>query len=308
MTIAVSGGAGFIGSRLVAALAATGHDVVSIDIAEDHEERVRLARSRHDAIGQGDVEIRHADVTDLLDVGQAIGGCDVLVHLAGPVVETVRKQPYQSLELQVRGTLNAFEAARQHSLEKVVLASSFYVYSGVPADHVVNEVTPLDPLAMEPFGTVKMMAERIAKQYGDAYGLRWSALRFGSAYGFGRCSNVVQTIIEFGMRNEPFQVWGKGERRNQYTFVEDIVAGIALAIEKGDGEVFNLISPEVTTTGELAATFRAEHGFEVMFDTDRADPPSMAYMASQKAERMLGWHARPLSEGIARTVKEAKEV
>ncbi len=285
--VAVTGGSGFIGARLCRRLRADGHAVRCLDIKDG---------------GNPDfapVNVLHAPIPTA-----ALAGAAVVIHLAGPVVDHVRRQPYSTIDLQVRGTLNVLDACRRASAA-VILASSFYVYSGIPEDAVVNECTALDLLAVDPFGAAKLMAERAVMLHGDAYGLPWSTLRFGSAYGRGQCSNIVQSFLQAGEAGESFPIWGRGRRRNQYTYVEDIVDGIVRALDARG--VYNLISPEATSTAELAALFAELYGFEAVFDEDRADPPSMPYMVSRRAEEELGWRPRPLREGIVATYEERSD-
>jgi nucleoside-diphosphate-sugar epimerase len=123
-------------------------------------------------------------------------------------------------------------------------------------------------------------------------------------YGWGRCSNVVQSIIEAGQASTPFEVWGKGVRRNQYTLIDDIVDGLVLAMDEWPDQVVNLISPEVTTVGELAELLERNYGFETRFDTERNDPPSMCYMASYRALD-AGWEPTPLEQGVKIVVQRA---
>jgi len=219
----------------------------------------------------------------------------------------VKRDPYGSIDLQVRGTMNVCEAVGVQSVRKLVYGSSFYVYSGMPEGSIVNESTPLAVLDADPFGAAKLMGELVVKAWAKRLGFAWASLRFGSVYGWGeRASNAVKSMIEAGLNGEVFEVWGKGVRRQQYTLIDDVVNGIILSLRpEADGEVWNLISPESTTVGELADALR-RYGFETRFDTERSDPASMCYMSSQRAERVLGWSPTPLFMGLERVVDEAK--
>jgi nucleoside-diphosphate-sugar epimerase len=293
--VAVTGGNGFIGSRLVKALVREGFRTKSLDVIAPRDD-APLEQAQH----------AHVSVLDLPMLTTALAGVDTVVHLAGPVVGTVRKKPHESMQLQLAGMLNVGEAAREAGVKRLVIASSFYVYNGLPAEMVVNELTPLNVHEMEPFGAAKLMSERIAQQFADAYGMEWTALRFGSVYGAGeRASNVVADILNAGARSEPFSIWGKGLRRNQYTHVDDIVAGVIKAIDAPSGAgAVNLICDEVTTTGQLGWLMKELFGIDVLFDEDRPDPPSTPYMASYKAQEIFGWMARPLAVGLRETHKE----
>lgn len=291
MNIVVTGGAGFIGSRLVKRLSEMGHDVVSWD----------LQASRPRDNGRN----RILDVRDLNEVKSGLAGVDAIYHLAGPVVEFSRKNPYESWMLQQAGTLAVLEACRTSQVGKVLLASSFYVYDGIDEKMIVNEETPLDIFRMELYGVEKLMAEGLVKAYATKYGIEHVILRYGSAYGSGNCTSVLKTFLEMGFRSEPIEIWGRGQRRNQYTYVDDIVEGCVLALDE-KFETFNLISPEETTTGELADLLKEMHGFDVVFNEVQKEGLSMPYMSSRKASERLDWMPINLREGIARTVQDMK--
>jgi len=157
-------------------------------------------------------------------------------------------------------------------------------------------------LSMELFGATKTFGETLLKEYRKKYGLNYVILRYGSAYGLGNCSNVVKTFLEAGWNKQTLEVWGQGKRRNQYTYVDDLAEGSALAIDKVD-EVYNLISPEETTIRELAELLKAKYGFEVIYHTERPEGASMPYMSSRKAIKDLGWKPITLEEGIGRMVQ-----
>ncbi len=282
MKIAVTGGAGFIGGAVVVRLKDLGHQVVVLDLRES---------------SNNGAESRVVNVLDLEQVKEGVKGADRVFHLAGPVLEFCRRNPYEASVLQTAGTLNVLEATRLEKVPKVILASSFYVYDGLPESMIANESSPLDITRMELFGAVKFASEKLVETFAAKYGLEYVIYRFGSAYGWGNCSNVVKTFMEAGWRGETIEVWGKGLRRNQYTYFEDIAAGCVLGMERRN-EIYNLISPEETTTGELAQLVRAKFGFDVVFKETQSEGASMAYMSPRKGMQQLGWVPTPLAEGI----------
>lgn len=287
MNVMVVGGAGFIGSHVVRNLEDEGHDVTVFDVKEPE---VKPSR----------VEI--GNVENLNRLQEATEGHDLVYHLAGPVRNAFRRDPYSAAKLEQQGTLNVLEACRHTSVEKVLYASSFYVYDGIPEDRIVNEATVLDVMRMELFGAAKYGSERLVRAYEEKHNLDWVIFRFGSAYGWGDCTNVIKTFMEMGAKGETIDVWGPGERRNQYTYVEDIADGCVRALDRSK-EVFNLISPEETTTGELAGILRGRFDFEIIFDETKEEGPSMAHMSSRKAQEILGWEPTPVERGIERVAQ-----
>jgi UDP-glucose 4-epimerase len=292
MRIAVTGGAGFIGSKLCDALSVDGHEVTCVDLRP--HERIRTSWC--------------VDVTDKARVAEIfkIGRFEAVYHLAGPVAGTVRKDPAGSGLVQLAGTLNVMDACREAEVGRLLLASSFYVYDCFGLDDVVNENTVLNVERMDLFGASKFMSERVVREYHDRYKIEYVIFRFGSAYGAGNSSNVIGDFIKIGQRGEKIVVWGSGERLNQYTHIHDIVAGCVRALSAENGEIFNLISPEETSTAELAEALKVEFGFDVQFDRDKPEGPSMPYMSSRKAVRRLDWSPRSLVNGLKMTWDELR--
>jgi UDP-glucose 4-epimerase len=291
MKVAVTGGAGFIGGALVAGLVRCGHQAVVLDVRET---------------AQRGVQSRVTDVLDFEQVKESLEGVDVVFHLAGPVLEFCRRNPHQASTLQMAGTLNVLEACRLQRIRKIVLASSFYVYDGLPETMIVNESSPLDITRMELFGAIKFTAEKFVQTFAAKYGLEYVIFRFGSAYGWGNCSNVVKTFLERGWRGETIEVWGKGFRRNQYTYFEDIAWGCVLGMDRKN-EIYNLISPEETSTAEVARFLCTKFGFDVVFDEVQKEGPSLAYMSPRKAMQQLAWRPLALAEGIEKMARGAQE-
>jgi UDP-glucose 4-epimerase len=249
-------------------------------------------------------ESRVVNVLDLEQVKEGVKGADIVFHLAGPVLEFCRRNPYEASILQTAGTLNVLEACRLEKVPKVILASSFYVYDGLPESMIVNESSPLDITRMELFGAVKFASEKLVETFAAKYGLEYVIYRFGSAYGWGNCSNVVKTFMEAGWRGETIEVWGKGLRRNQYTYFDDIAAGCVLGMERRN-EIYNLISPEETSTAELARLVGGKFGFDVVFNEVQKEGPSLACMSPRKGMQQLRWVPTPLAEGIDRMARGA---
>lgn len=292
MRVAVTGGSGFIGRRLVRKLLEEGYEVVAVDVNETEN---------------SNVEVRLADVTDLGESRSALKDVEAVYHLAGYLVEPMRIKPYEGTVLNINGTLNVLQACRMNHIKTILFASSFYVYDGINEKMIVNEETPLDVLKMELFGATKLVGEMLVKEYSQKYGLSYVIFRFGSAYGAGNCSCVVRTFIDSGFKEEPIEIWGEGNRTNQYTYVDDIIEGCILGISQTN-EIYNLVSPETTTTGQLAELLKKKYAFDVAYNKLKKEGPSMPYISSKKAIDKLGWSAKSLQEGIERTILEMRSL
>lgn len=291
MKIAVTGGSGFIGSRLVPALLKNDFEVKVLDI--------RKPKTHSDSL-----RYQHVNVTDLESTTNALKDIQVVYHLAGPVLQQVRKEPYRSTVLQLLGTANVLEACVTNHVQKIIFASSFYVYDGIDSRAVVNEETDLKIFGMELFGSLKLTGERLVKEYNRKHHLEYVILRIGSVYGWGDCTNAVKEFIEIGLRNEPLEVWGEGERKNQYTYVNDVVEGSVSALQQ-QNEVFNLIAPESISVRGVAELLKSRYGFRVTYNRDMREGQSMAYMISRKAGLLLKWKPTAFEKGLELTYREA---
>ncbi len=291
MKIAVTGGAGFIGKQLSKKLADRANDVTVVDIA---------ASSRPEM-----VTAKRVDITNLEETKRALGHSETVYHLAGGVLDNVRKLPYQGTELNVTGTLNVLEACRVNDVKKIIFASTFYVYDGIDPTALVDENTSLNGNGMELFGASKLIGENLVRTYAQKYGIQFVVLRFGSAYGAGNCTNIIKTFLESGIQGKPAVVWGRGHRWNQYTYVGDIADGCVLSLAEKN-EIFNLISPEQTSIRELADIVKQTMNLEVAYDFSKKEGSSMPYMSSEKARIKLKWRPLTVEEGIQRTIDEMR--
>lgn len=294
MHVMVTGGSGFIGSPLVKELLRVGYEVSVLDIVPPRVPGVTFHRESVLDAGRMAAVIR--------DVG-------AVVHLAGYVRDEFRRNPYISTTLQVEGTCNVLEACRLNGVPRIVLASSFYLFYGLPEDQVVDEDTPPDPLRMDLFGAAKLMAEQLCREYTRKYALPHTILRLGSAYGAGG-SNAISVFMEAGLQGREIEVWGSGRRRNQYTYVGDLATGIVASLDNCNDDsshTFNLTSPEVTTTGKLAEYLRRDMDFVVRFNPNRPEEANFPFVNSEKAIEKLNWRPTGLSEGLRQTMCEMRE-
>jgi UDP-glucose 4-epimerase len=289
MRIIVTGGSGFIGSRLVAELCSGGHAIRVVD---------------PEPCTVPGVAWYPESVLDAAGMRRVIRSADVVVHLAGPVRDGMRRAPYQAGTLQVQGTLNVLEACRSNGVPHLLFASSFYVYHGLPDTPGVDETAAVDTRRMELFGAAKLLCEGLCREYTRQYDLQHTILRLGSAYGPGG-SNVVRAFVEAGLQGRVLEVWGRGERRNQYTYVGDLARGIAAALHYPN-ETFNLIAPEVTTTAALAEMLGRALGVAVHYEPSRSEESSLPYMNSGKAMTRLSWQPTSLHEGLTATIQELR--
>jgi len=233
---------------------------------------------------------------------------EVVYHLAGTVLGTARKNPYLAIRLDILGTANVLEACIRNKVDKVIYASSFYVYDGIDPGLQVSEKDHTDIFKAELFGVVKLVGERLIQEYHRKYGLKYVILRYGPVYGPSkRCTCVVKDFIETGLQGKSIMIWGKGERKNQYTYVDDVARGSVQALKKNN-EIYNLISPERVSIRQIAELLAKKYGFKVEYDLSKKEGPSMPYISPEKTIKELKWNYTRLEEGIEKTYREYKRL
>jgi UDP-glucose 4-epimerase len=250
MKIAVTGGAGYIGSTLVKNLLDQHIEVVSIDDLSrgSYNHLKNIGADEKARLIQGD--IRDTEVLE-----KEFRGSDAIAHLAAiPGLVLCRERPKEAISVNIYGTHQVLEAARKLDIEKVVFCSSAAVY-GKPNTIPVKEEHPLRPLNL--YGVTKLAGEKLMEVYHENHGMETISLRFGNVYGVGLYTNydtVVPKFIKQAMTGQALTVFGDGKSTRDFVHVEDIVQAITLALDvKGlGGEAYN-VGGETISIGELAA-------------------------------------------------------
>ncbi|MFN8507780.1 MAG: SDR family NAD(P)-dependent oxidoreductase [Dehalococcoidia bacterium] len=244
MRVVVTGGAGFIGKHLVAALVARGDDVVVLD---------NLRRATREAVHPG-AEFIEGDIRDPETVARAFAGAARVFHLAAQsnVMGALSDARY-SFTTNVAGTFNVLEAATAAGVERVVFSSSREVY-GEPGSVPVREDAPL--LAKNPYGASKLAGEAYCRTWHHTGAIEVNILRFANVYGPGDTGRVIPLWLERAAAGLPLDVFG-GEQVIDFVPVDMAVTALLAAAERDlDGPV-NVGSGQGTTLLALADRVRA---------------------------------------------------
>ena len=294
MNVAVTGGNGFIGRHVVAALGAAGHTVTVL--------------SRGATSVPGAARVVRADIT-ARDLAARLAGVEAIVHLAAIADASLSAaDPVGYTEVNATGTLNVLEAARQIGAG-VVFASSQRVYA--PWQGPQDEAQM--PIPSTVYGWGKLAAEGWATMYRQTYDLPAITLRLFSVYGPGQrtgggVSGVVAIFAERALRGQPLAVHQRHVR--DFVYVEDVAAAILRATERLrdsalTGRVYNIGSGVPTPLDALAALVRDRAGMAervaITIAADATERREDVYATIARAEAELGWTPTvALSDGIDR--------
>jgi nucleoside-diphosphate-sugar epimerase len=263
----VTGGAGFIGSNLVAALLERGDDVRILD---------NFSTGFRANLEGLDVDIVEGELRSYERVHAATRGIEVVYHLGalGSVPRSVQ-DPLTSSAVNVEGTLNVLLAARDEGVRRVIFSSSTSVY-GSTRELPTLESTPPDPIS--PYGVAKLAAERYCISFSRVYhSFETVVLRYFNVFGprqspHSQYAAAVPLFIAAVDQGEPVTIYGDGEQSRDFTYVANVVDATIRAAEAADvsGRIFNVAAGSPATLNHVAETIGAILGKQV---ERRFEPP-----------------------------------
>jgi UDP-glucose 4-epimerase len=300
----VTGGAGFIGSSLVDRLLAEGHEV---DVVDDFStgSLANLAEARKS--GGRSLHIHHLDITaPAVTELMARRRPELVFHLAAQAdVRVSVARPAHDANVNVIGSLNVLEGARQAEVERVVFAASGGTLYGDPSpdDLPVRESHPQQPLS--PYGVSKKAVIDYLVAYRELHALEFSALALANVYGprqdpHGE-AGVVAIFAERILRGEEVTVYGDGEQTRDFVFVDDVVDAFVRAATRGGGLVCNIGTGTETSVNDLLATMAHAAGVEATAVQAPLRPGELlrSCLDVERAAIQLGWrHWTELADGV----------
>jgi UDP-glucuronate 4-epimerase len=319
----VTGAAGFIGSHVVDALLAGGHYVVGLDSFDDFYPRAVKERNLAGAVGSAAFRLVEGDVRDGRLLAGLLGAGTVVVHLAARAgVRPSIQQPELYASVNVLGTVRVLEAARLAGVRRVVFASSSSVYGDSAPAPFREDWPAVEPIS--PYAATKRAGELLCATYAHLYPLRIAALRFFTVYGpRQRPDLAIHAFTRRMAAGEAIPFYGDGSAERDYTFIDDILAGVLGAVawtgaEAGPGgafEIVNLGESRTTRLDRLVEVISAALAAEGLPSAVRLDrrPPQPGDVRRTcadvtKARRLLGYApSTPVEEGIPRFVRWFKE-
>ena len=244
----LTGGAGFIGSYLVERLSATNEIVILDNLRRNALSGTGLAE-------RASVKLIQGDVLDPAVVKQAVAGCDAVIHMASIAgVDTVMKHPVETMRVSLLGTSNLLEAAlAAGSVKRFIDFSTSEVFGRYAYNVSEFGATTLGAVgeARWTYAVAKLATEHLAFSYHKEYGLPAVSVRPFNIYGPRQVGEgAVHQFIVRALRGEPLSIHNDGSQIRAWCYVDDIVEGILLALEKPEavGHAFNIGNPRSTLT------------------------------------------------------------
>lgn len=305
--IVLTGGAGFIGSKLAERLVDSNRVVVY-----DNGHRDSLSSTR---IGSHpNLELVRGDVLDSDAVKRAIEGADYVIHLAAIAgVDTVLRIPVTTMHVNVIGTFNVLEAAREcTNLRRFVDFSTSEVFGSYAYKVREGDITSLGAVgeARWTYAVSKLATEHLAHNYYKQYGLPSLSIRPFNIYGPGQVGEgAIHRFIVQALKREDITIHNDGSQIRAWCYVDDMVSGILAAMEREEavGHAFNIGNPRsVVTIHNLAhqiLRLSSSPSRVVNIEWNNADV-ELRIPDIGKARKLLGFEPEvDLEEGLLRTIE-----
>jgi len=249
MIILVTGGAGFIGSHIAERLVTIGHQVRILDnLSSGRIENIAAFADR--------VTFVEGDIRDAALVEEVAGGCDLIYHEAAVVsIPHTIECPQESHDVNIQGTFNVLQAARQCGVRRVVFACSSAIYGD---DSLLPKNEVMAPKPISPYGVEKIAGEYYLGAFNHLYGVETVSLRYFNVYGprqdpSSPYSGVISIFVDCALNQRQPTVFGVGEQSRDFVFIGDVVRANMLAgtVPQATGRCYNIGRGQRTTLNQL---------------------------------------------------------
>jgi UDP-glucose 4-epimerase len=294
LRVLVTGGSGFIGSHVVDKLLESGYEVRVFD-------RVKPLRD--------DVEWFNGDLLNEKDVLEACKDVEAIYHLAAIADVNVALSHFDvCLSVNEMGTMNFLKSATAEEVERIILASTSWVYGKTKG--MVTEETPI-PFPEHIYTKTKIGQEHLVYSWHQHHGLPFTILRFDIPYGPRMRSNMAISIfVRRAMRKEPITIFGDGKQGRCWIYVEDLAEGnVAALAEGGKNEIINLAGPSFVTMNEIAEALGDIFGdVPIKHEPPRPHDFEGSVTSIEKAKRLLKWKPKTVfRDGLCKYVDYVKK-
>ncbi|MFH1563265.1 MAG: SDR family oxidoreductase [Nitrospirota bacterium] len=305
VTYLVTGGAGFIGSNIVARLLKEEGSKVKIldDFSTGKRENIANSLDR--------IEVIEGDIRNFETVKKALEGVNYCFHQAAlPSVERSVKDPLATNEVNITGTLNILIAAKDFGVKRVIYASSSSVYGDTP---VLPKREDMSPSPLSPYAVTKLTAEEYCRIFYSVYGLETVSLRYFNVFGTNQdptspYAAVIPKFIMTMSTGKELLIYGDGGQSRDFTYIDNVVEANIRATKstEGLGETFNIACGQRVTINELAKNIAKILNIDIkLIHADpRAGDVRHSLADISKAQNCLGYEPQVgFAEGLRLTVE-----
>lgn len=313
--ILLTGGAGFIGSHVAEALLRSGAGLSLIDNLDDFYSPAWKRANLESIRKAGAFEFFEQDICDAGSMREIFASSrpDIVIHLAARAgVRPSIEQPRLYERVNVAGTVNLLDLCREFQVARLIFGSSSSVYGACAAAPFSEAQTGLRPIS--PYAATKLAGELFCHTYAHLYKLPVIALRFFTVYGpRQRPDLAIHKFVARLEAGQPLPIFGDGETGRDYTYVDDIVAGVMAALEydfaretgAAPFEIFNLGNSHPIKLSQLVSLLERATGKKAITQREapqQGDVP-LTWADISKAEKLLGYHPQTtMEEGLKRFV------
>ena len=297
----VTGGAGFIGSHIIARLLSDGHDVTCLDSFDPYYDPAVKRQNITPYLSHDGFTLITGDINDRQLLAQALDGCDYVFHEAAQAgVRISVEDPMKPHTANATGTLSLLQACVDAGVKKVINASSSSVYGTVrylPFD----EEHPTLPVS--PYGVTKLAAEHYCRVFSELYCLPTVSLRYFTVYGPRmRPDLAISIFTRQALANKPIEIFGDGTKTRDFTYIDDIVEANMLAMRLGSGPCNIGGGHRISITDLAEAIIRANgSASEIRYGDSVKGDAEHTFADTAKAGREFGWRPQvPLDDGLRR--------
>ena len=304
--ILLVGGCGFIGHNLALLLKVKGHDVIVVDSLSvnnilsfaDHEVKNKklytsILNSRIELLNENNISFTVQDARDYHAISKLYAGIepDIIIHLAAVShASKSNKDPHSTFDHSLRTLENTLDFAKNKKIHVIYISSSM-VYGDFETPEV-DENSKCNPVGI--YGSLKLAGELIVKSYNQVFGIPYTIIRPSALYG-ERCVSrrVGQIFIENAIQNEDIIINGDGEETLDFTYIEDLVQGIASCCdcEKAKNETFNITYGQARKVNELASILKKEFpNVKIIYKEKEKFMPERGTLKNNKAKKLIDFH------------------
>ncbi|MFH1426577.1 MAG: GDP-mannose 4,6-dehydratase [Candidatus Kerfeldbacteria bacterium] len=294
MNVLVTGAAGFIGSHVADRLINLDHTVIAVDNFSDYYNPAFKEYNIAHHLDNPRYLLSRTDITDLDELRKLFlnNDIDVIIHLAAQAgVRVSIEHPLTAQKVNIEGTYNLLELAKEFGVHDFIFASSSSVY-GNQEKTPFSESDPVDH-PISPYAASKKSCELIAYTYHHLYGMNCIGLRFFTVYGErGRPDMSPYLFADMVLNGKPVRRYGDGSMERDFTYIDDIADGVIACIgKKLSYEIINLGNSNSVTLNDYIAMFEKVCDKKAVIEEHPLQPGDVkkTFADVSKAKKLLGW-------------------